>query len=57
MIDNVPIHVTKSLKDKIEYNFRETMLGHKKGLLLFYSDIDKFKDIMLKELEKDKIIS
>lgn len=57
MIDNVPIHVTKSLKDKIEYNFRETMLGHKKGLLLFYSDIDKFKDIMLKELDKDKIIS
>ena len=55
MIDNVPLHVTKTLKKKIEYNFKETLMAHNSGIELFYSDIDKFKKIMLEELEKDKI--
>jgi len=56
MIDNVPVHVTNTLRKKIEQNFDETMKVYKTGLNLFFSDIEKFRNIMLQELEKDKIV-
>ncbi len=53
-IDNIPISVRGHLKRKILFNFNNTYGSHLKGVNIFYSDVDKLKKIMLKELEKDK---
>ena len=50
LLDNgKPAKVVESLKDEILQKFRYLMKLKSKGVNLFFTDIDKIKDIMLKE--------
>ncbi len=52
IIDGQPLKVIDSLKDEILRNFKDLMNMKKKGINLFFPDIDKIKEIMLEELNK-----
>ena len=50
LLDNGKLaKVVESLKDEILQKFRYLMKLKSKGVNLFFTDIDKIKDIMLKE--------
>lgn len=50
LLDNgKPAKVVESVKDEILQKFRYLMKLKSKGVNLFFTDIDKIKDIMLKE--------
>ncbi len=50
VVDGKPLKVIDSLKEEILRNFKELMSLKKKGINLFFPDIDKIQKIMLKEL-------
>ena len=49
-IDCNPIRVIDSIKDEILDDFKYLMSLKKEGVNLFFADIDRIKDIMIKEL-------
>ncbi len=50
--NGVPVVVSDYLKDEILKNFKTLLVMKKKGINLFFPDIDKIKEIMLEELNK-----
>ena len=46
----VPVKVSNTLKDNILKNFKRMMTLKNKGINLFFTDIDKIKSIMEKEI-------
>ena len=54
IVNNQPLYVAMILKREIYDTFQRTLKAKKAGLNLFFTDIDKIKQQMLKELEKDK---
>ena len=53
LLDNgKPAKVVESLKDEILQNFAHLLKLKSKGINLFFTDIDKIKQIMLDELNK-----
>ena len=50
--NGVPVRVADNLKDEILANFNSLMAMKKQGLNLFFTDIDRIKEIMLEELDK-----
>ena len=50
-VDGVPLRVSTELRDEILKNFKNIMDLRAKGINLFFTDIDKIKQIMLKELK------
>ena len=51
--NGVPAKVSDSLKREIINNFKYALAMKQQGLNLFFTDIDKIKGKMLKELEKE----
>ena len=49
-----PLKVIETLKDEILSNFKYLMELKKSGRNLFFTDIDKIKDMMLQELNDNK---
>lgn len=49
------IKITPSVENRIIDNFKNMLSLKNKGLNLFFTDIDKIKQMMLKELENEKI--
>lgn len=49
------LKVINTLKDEINNNFKYLSALKEEGVNLFFTDIDKIKDIMLQELVKEKI--
>lgn len=52
--NGAPMKVSTNLISEILSNFTWMMIMKKKGLNLFFTDIDSIKEKMLKEVEKDK---
>lgn len=50
-INGAPVRVADNLKDEILDNFNSLLALKKQGINLFFTDIDKIKEIMLKELK------
>lgn len=50
-INSAPVRVADNLKDEILDNFNSLLALKKQGINLFFTDIDKIKEIMLKELK------
>lgn len=50
MINGSPVRVADNLKDEILEYFNSLLAMKKQGINLFFTDIDKIKSIMLKEL-------
>ena len=50
-INGTPVRVADNLKDEILDNFNSLLALKKQGTNLFFTDIDKIKEIMLKELK------
>lgn len=57
IVDGVSYKIGSPLKEKILQSFRDLMGLKNRGKNLFFADIDKIKNMMLKELENDKINS
>ena len=53
MVDGKPLKVIDSLKDEILNNFKYLMELKKSGRNLFFPNIDRIKEIMLEEFNKD----
>ena len=53
MIDGKPLKVIDSLKDEILNNFKYLMELKKSGRNLFFPNIDRIKEIILEEFNKD----
>lgn len=51
MLNGRPLKVADVLKNEILYNFKYMIASKKMGLNLFFTDIDKIKEIMLEELK------
>ena len=51
IVDGKPLKVIETLRDEILNNFQYLMSLKKDGTNLFFADIDKIKEIMLKELK------
>lgn len=51
MLNGRPLKVVDVLKNEILDNFKYMIASKKMGLNLFFTDIDKIKEIMLEELE------
>lgn len=51
IVDGKPLKVIDTLKNEILGNFKYMMALKKEGRNLFFTDIDKLKDIMLNELK------
>ena len=51
MKNGVPVRVADNLKKEILANFNSLLAMKKKGINIFFPDIDKIKDIMLNELK------
>ena len=51
IINGKPVKVVNTLKDEILNNFKYLLSLKKQGKNLFFADIDKIKEIMLKERE------
>ena len=52
-IDGIPFQVSTVLQREIRSAFKNMMALRKRGANLFFTDIDKIKELMLKELEKN----
>jgi len=52
MLNGKPLKVVDVLKNKILDNFKYMIASKKKGLNLFFTDIDNIKKQMLDELQK-----
>ena len=53
LYNGVPAKVGISLKNEILHNFKKLLKLKKRGINLFFTDIDKIKEQMLIELKKD----
>lgn len=53
IVDGKPLKVIDGLKNEILDNFRYLLSMKNRGNNLFFTDIDKIKKMMLKELEKE----
>ena len=53
MVDGKPLKVIDTLKDEILNNFKYLMELKKSGRNLFFPNIDRIKEIMLEEFNKD----
>ena len=51
IVNGKPVKVVDSLKNEIFNNFNYMLTVKRKGLDLFFTDIDKIKKIMLKEIK------
>jgi hypothetical protein len=51
IVDGKPLKVIDTLKDEILDNFKYLLALKKEGRNLFFTDIDRIKEIMLKELK------
>ena len=51
MLNGRPLKVVDVLKNEILDNFKYMIASKKMGLNLFFTDIDKIKEIMLEELK------
>ena len=51
MLNGKPLKVVNVLKNEILDNFKYMIVSKKTGLNLFFTDIDKIKQIMLDELK------
>jgi len=51
MVDGKPLKVIESLKQEILSNFYYMLSQKKKGINLFFADIDRLKKMMLEELK------
>ena len=51
-INGAPARVADNLKDEILQNFNSLLALKKQGVNLFFTDIDKIKEMMLEELGK-----
>ena len=49
-VDGVPLRVQSDLKDEILKNFKYLLKLKSKGINLFFTDIDRIKNIMMEEL-------
>lgn len=49
-LNGVPVKVIDTLKEEILKNFKDMMKLKDRGINLFFTDIDKIKEIMLNEL-------
>ena len=47
--------VPKGIQKEIEYNFNELMSLKKQGIDLFFTDVDKIKEMMYQELQNDTV--
>ena len=54
IVDGKPLKVIETLKNEIVSNFKYLMELKKSGRNLFFTDIDKIKDMMLQELSDNK---
>ena len=54
VVDGKPVKVIDSICDEILENFKYLLKLKKKGINLFFSDIDKIKQQMEEELEKSQ---
>lgn len=52
--NGAPVRVPDNLKKEILANFNSLLAMKKRGRNLFFTDIDKIKEIMLNELENQK---
>ena len=50
-INDAPVRVADNLKDEILENFNSLLALKKQGTNLFFTDIDKIKQMMLEELK------
>jgi len=55
--NGVPVRVADDLKNEILSNFKSLLALKKKGINLFFTDIDRIKEIMLKELENKETVN
>lgn len=55
-VDNKPARVPEKLEKIILENFKNLMKLKNRGINLFFTDIDKIKDQMLKEIEIDQLV-
>lgn len=53
IVDGKPLKVIDTLKEEILDNFKYLLALKKEGRNLFFTDIDKIKEIMLNELEEE----
>ena len=53
MANGAPVRVADNLKKEILANFNSLLAMKKKGINLFFPDIDRIKAIMLEELNKE----
>lgn len=53
IVDGKPLKVIDTLKEEILDNFKYLLALKKEGRNLFFTDIDKIKEIMLNELGKE----
>ena len=54
-INGVPLRVSDAIKEEILKNFYYMLSQKRKGIDLFFTDIDKIKNIMLEELKEEKL--
>lgn len=54
IVDGKPLKVIDTLKEEILGNFKYLIALKKEGRNLFFTDIDKIKEIMLNELKEDE---
>ena len=54
IVDGKPLRVISTLKNKILRDFKYLLALKKEGTNLFFTDIDKIKDIMLQELKDEQ---
>ena len=54
IVDGKPLKVIDTLKEEILGNFKYLVALKKEGRNLFFTDIDKIKEIMLNELKEDE---
>ena len=54
IVDGKPLKVIDTLKEEILDNFKYLIALKKEGRNLFFTDIDKIKEIMLNELKEDE---
>ncbi len=53
-VNGIPYRVPTGIQKEIEANFYEVMHLKKEGINLFFTDIDKIKEIITKELKNSK---
>ena len=53
MLNGAPARVSTNLKNKILNNFNDLLKMKERGINLFFTDIDKIKNQLLEELEKE----